>query len=200
MSTPVDPNTIAVSLLGTRSQDAFAQLYDRYSDALYGVVHKILRSDELAEEALQDSFVKIWKYAPTYDPAKGRAFTWMLQIARNTAIDYTRTTKFQNTKKTDTLNPLVYEDESLKTDPDVEDIGLRKVINSIDPKYRRLIELVYFQGYTHSDVQKELDIPLGTIKTRLRKAIMELRELLGKEGLTLVTLVLWICIFIATIL
>lgn len=184
--------TRAEELLRARSKEAFAQLYDDYSPALYGVIHRILRSDELAEEALQDAFVKIWRGADTYDSSKGRPFTWMLQIAKNTAIDYTRSARFQQSRKTDPITSNVNEDESYSVNQDIRDPGLRRVVERLDDKYRVLIDLVYFRGYTQSDIEKELDIPLGTVKTRLRKAMMELRSMLRSEGFGLLTVFLFL--------
>lgn len=183
-------NNRAAELLSARSEEAFSALYDSYSPALYGVIHRILRSEVLAEEALQDSFIKIWKNATSYDPSKGRPFTWMLQIARNTAIDYTRTARFQQNRKTDSIDSLVYDDESQSVNPEIQDSGLRNVIQKLDEKYRTLIELVYFKGYTQSDIEKELNIPLGTVKTRLRKAVLELRDLLRGESPGLLSVIL----------
>lgn len=157
-------------------------MYDAYSGALYGVILRIVRSKELAEQALQDTFVKVWRNAASYDSGKGRLFTWLLNIARNTAIDVTRTAQFQQQQKTESLDQLVHEPGGESINPD--HVGLREIVDRLDDKYRSLITLVYFKGYTQEEIAEETGIPLGTIKTRLRYAISELRTLLG-EGIAL---------------
>lgn len=171
-------------------QAALGELYDAYGGALYGVIIRIVRSRELAEQALQDTFVKVWRNAVSYDPGKGRLFTWLLNIARNTAIDITRTTGFQQQQKTESLDHLVHQAGGDSINPD--HLGLRETVHRLDEKYRSLINLVYFKGYTQEEVAEETGIPLGTVKTRLRYAMSELRTLLG-EGVALLlsVIMLW---------
>lgn len=169
-----------VSLIRAQKKEAIELLYDNYSSALYGIVVRIVRSSELAQDVLQDTFVKAWKNGPSYDPTKGRLFTWLLNIARNTAIDATRSASFKMGDKTGGLDSLVSLG-SPSINPD--HVGLRKLVGKLDPKYRTLVELIYFQGYTQQEVEKELNIPIGTIKTRLRAAIGELRKVFGETGL-----------------
>ncbi len=165
-----------VSLLQSQDKEAISLLYDNYSAALYGVVLRIVRSPDIAQDVMQDSFVKAWKYGPNYDASKGRLFTWLLNIARNTAIDVTRSAGWKMGEKTTDLTSLVGFGGAT-TNP--EHIGLRKLVDNLEPKYKTLIELIYFQGYTQQEVEKELNIPIGTIKTRLRAAIGDLRKVFG---------------------
>ncbi len=146
-----------------------------------GIIYKVIPSQEIAEEVLQDTFVKVWKYAKQYDASKGRLYTWFVNIARNTAIDKVRSAGFRKDQKTDSIENLVYTDSAGAEEANIADSGLRTVINSLDEKYRTLIELVYFQGYSQREIEKEFNIPLGTVKTRLRAAISELRKKLGKD-------------------
>lgn len=163
-------------IIRLKQQDraAIGELYDAYNGALYGVVLRIVQSPELAQQVLQDTFVKAWRNATSYDAAKGRLFTWLLNIARNTAIDATRTAHYQNSRKTDNLDGLVHQPGGNTLNTDV--LGVREVVDSLDEKYKLLIDLVYFQGYTQEEAAEETGIPLGTIKTRLRYAIGELRK------------------------
>lgn len=163
-------------------QAALGELYDAYGGALYGVIFRIVHSRELAEQALQDTFVKVWRNATSYDAGKGRLFTWLLNIARNTAIDITRTAQFQKQQKTESLDQVVHKPGGESINPD--HVGLREIVDRLDEKYRLLITLVYFKGYTQEEAAEETGIPLGTIKTRLRYALSELRTLLG-EGIAL---------------
>ncbi len=146
-----------------------------------GIVFKVIPNQEIAEEVLQDSFVKIWKYANQYDASKGRLYTWFVNITRNTAIDKVRSAAYRKDQKTGSLENLVNTDSAGTEESQVEDSGLRGVIDSLDEKYKTLIDLVYFQGYSQREIEKEFDIPLGTVKTRLRAAINELRSKLGKD-------------------
>ena len=153
-----------------------AALYDAYGAALYGVILRIVQNQELAQQALQDTFLKAWRNAAAYDGHKGRLFTWLLNIARNTAIDATRTAHFRNSQRTESPDTLVHQPGGHSINPD--HIGVRDAVEQLDDKYRALIDLVYFKGYTQEEAAEETGIPLGTIKTRLRTAIGALRQVL----------------------
>lgn len=163
-----------ISRLKQQDRSAIGDLYDAYNKALYGVVLRIVRSPELAQQVLQDTFVKAWRNAAIYDIDKGRPFTWLLTIARNTAIDATRTAHYQYSKKIDNLDNLVHHPGGSTLNLDT--LGVREMVSNLDEKYKLLIELVYFQGYTHQEAAEEMGMPLGTAKTRLRYAIYELRK------------------------
>lgn len=166
--------------LNHKDREAFNYLYDNYASSLYGVIIKIIGSqDEVVNDLLQETFVKIYSHIDQYDPEKGRLYTWMLNIARNTAIDYARSRKFKqrhNNIKLGNLDSTI-SSENLSNDFPVDHIGLESVTERLEKKYKSIIDLLYFKGYTHQQVSEILDIPLGTVKTRLRKAL----ELLKKE-------------------
>ena len=126
---------------------------------------------------MQEVFVKIWKQIAQYDDGKGRLFTWMLNIARNAAIDMVRSKGFQNSQQNRELQESVYEQVGT-TSIAVEQIGLRKVVHKLKSEQKQLVELAYFEGYTQDEISKMLDIPLGTVKTRLRTALIQLRQML----------------------
>ncbi len=163
-----------ISRLKQQDRAALGDLYDAYNGALYGLALRIVRSPELAQQVLQDTFMKAWRSATSYDASKGRPFTWLLNIARNTAIDATRTAHYQYSRKTVNLDNLVHKQGDSTLNPDT--LGVREMVSDLDEKYKLLIELVYFQGYTHEEVAEETGMPLGTVKTRLRYAIVELRK------------------------
>lgn len=163
--------------LQRQDQKVFSELYDAYAAALFGVVVRIVQSNELAEQVLQDTFMKVWRSGASYDPAKGRLYTWMMNIARNTAIDATRLMDFQRRKSMESPEQLVHKPGDLGVT--VDHIGVQDTLQKLDEKYRVLIELVYFKGYTQEEVAEETGIPLGTVKTRLRVAMTELRKLFG---------------------
>ena len=159
-------------------EQAFSKIYEKYSRALYTVIIVIVKSDELCEEVLQDVFVKVWKNAHTYNIEKGRFYTWLLNIARNSAIDKTRSKSFKNTQKnlpTDNFVDILAGHDSLKNKTDT--IGIRSMVSKLKPLCIKLIDLLYFKGFTQAETADELETPLGTVKTRIRGCIKELRKL-----------------------
>lgn len=170
-----------VAYLAKGDRRAIDIAYKNYGRALYGIIIRVVKSSEVAEEVLQDVFVKIWINAQSYNRKKGRLFTWMSNIARNASIDSIRTARSKREQKTTSIDNPVYENVGGKEEMNVKDFALQKVINSLDEKHRILIDYTYFQGYSQREIEKELGIPLGTIKSRLRLAINQLREKLNDD-------------------
>ena len=170
-----------VSLLKSKDQKGFNILYNNYSGALFGVINKIVQSDDDANDLLQDTFLKIWRNIDNYDPSKGSIFTWMMNIARNLSIDRVRSADFRDSSQNISMEQnIIYQvDSEHQTVMDVDSIGLRKVVDNLKPEYRQLIELVYYQGYTQAEVSEEYGIPLGTVKTRIKAAVGSLRAMLS---------------------
>ncbi|MGZ3838868.1 MAG: RNA polymerase sigma factor [Flavisolibacter sp.] len=166
-----------VGSLRNKENQAFAYLYDHYSGALYSVIRQVLNEEEWSNDVLQETFVNIWRNIDSYDATKGRLFTWMLNIARNAAIDKTRSKSFQQMQKQQPLSDGEFVSGSVKQGTD--DYGLKKVLLKLKEEQRRLIELSYYQGFTHEQIARAMDIPLGTVKTRIRAALTQLRALLS---------------------
>lgn len=166
-----------VSLLWSRDSRAFGYLYDNYSGALLGIINQIVDDIDLANDVLQDVFVNIWRKIESYDSGKGRLFTWMLNIARNASIDLIRSSAYQNMRRTKDIDDS-YEVGSGADLLKVDHIGLKKVLEKLKEEHRVLVELSYFKGYTHEEISEIEDIPLGTVKTRIRNALKHLREIL----------------------
>jgi RNA polymerase sigma-70 factor (ECF subfamily) len=164
-----------IASLRKKDEGAFSYLYEHYSGALYGVIKQIVTDSELSNDVLQETFVNIWKRIESYDETKGRLFTWMLNIARNAAIDKTRSKGFQQSQR---QIPLDGETIQPSVRPGIDDYGLKKLILKLKDEQRLLIDLSYFQGYTHEQIATALHIPLGTVKTRIRSALTQLRALL----------------------
>ena len=168
-----------VAALKLRDDKAYSYLYDNYSGALYSIIKQIIKDTELANDVLQEVFINIWRRIEIYDPTKGRLFTWMLNIARNASIDTIRSKGFQNTQKNQELsNNVDINVSSQVMTPDTDNIGLRKTLGNLKNEHRILIELAYFKGYTHEEIAKIEGIPLGTVKTRIRNALLQLRQYL----------------------
>jgi len=166
-----------IAALRNREKIAAEALYDMYSASLYGVISRIIIDIETAEDVLQDTFVKIWNSFSSYSADKGRLFTWMVNIARNLAIDKLRSKDFKNqSKNQDIENTVNVIDEQRNTVYKPELMGLKDLVETLKPEQKSILDLVYFKGYTHVEAADELGVPLGTIKTRLRMAIVQLRK------------------------
>jgi RNA polymerase sigma factor (sigma-70 family) len=166
-------------MLKQHDDPAFGYLYDNYSGALFGIINGIIAEKETASDVLQDVFLNIWRKIDSYDPSKGRLFTWMLNIARNASIDKIRSRGYQNSLKNQSMPENV--DTAIggaMTGPKTDDVGLKKVLSKLKSEQRVLIDLSYFQGFTHEEIAKVLNIPLGTVKTRIRSALTVLRTML----------------------
>ena len=163
--------------LRNREKIAIEALYDMYSSSLYGVISRIVIDTETSEDVLQDTFVKIWNSFTSYSADKGRLFTWMVNIARNLSIDKIRSKDFKNQNKNQELeNNVTFIDEQRNTVYKPELLGIKELVEKLKPEQKSILDLVYFKGYTHVEAADELGVPLGTIKTRLRMAIVQLRK------------------------
>ncbi|HEY4651837.1 MAG TPA: sigma-70 family RNA polymerase sigma factor [Pontibacter sp.] len=159
-----------VARLRSRDASAMSVLYDMYSPALYGIVLQIVKIEETAEDVLQEAFVKIWNSFGSYDPTKGRLFTWMINICRNQAIDAIRSKQHRVNSKTEDIASSVR--TRFTTDEfRPEHIGIREIIDNLSSEQRQVIDLMYFEGLTQSEIAETFDIPLGTVKTRARSAV-----------------------------
>ncbi len=162
-----------------KDQQAFARLYDSYSGAIYSIILQIVNDEELANDILQEVFVNIWRKIDMYDAEKGRLFTWMLNIARNASIDMLRSRGYRNSKKNQSIQENVdIAAPNSTAQMNVDSIGLKKLLEKLKPEQRVLIDLSYFKGYTHEEIAEQEKIPLGTVKTRIRNALIQLREIL----------------------
>ncbi|HVI49168.1 MAG TPA: sigma-70 family RNA polymerase sigma factor [Chitinophaga sp.] len=174
--------TEAELIRGLRDHDQkiFSYLYDHYSPVFYGVIVRVLNNDNNVSDVLQDVFLKIWRYSDKYDENKGRLFTWMLNITRNTAIDMLRTKSHQPDLKSLHLTDETSTDSHLAVYPYIDHVGLAKVLESLTREQRLLIDLAYYKGCTREEIANILEIPLGTVKTRIRNTIQQLRNILNK--------------------
>lgn len=179
--------------LQSQDKSVISELYDQYSNTLYGIVLRIVQQEAIAQDVLQESFVKIWKNGHKYDSSKGTLFTWMLNICRNTAIDKTRSANYRKQSKIHTIDQNVYDNTRWSCEQKPDHIGLQQEVVKLEDKYREIIELIYFQGYTQQEVTDHLNIPLGTVKSRVRIGLRELRKLFLNDRATL-TIVFYLMI------
>lgn len=166
-----------VALLKQQSREGFNYLYRQYSAVLYGVINKVVYDEHIAQDVLQEVFVKIWNNIGLYNSQKGRLYTWMLNIARNAAIDKLRSKgeimKGKIHKGEDVVNNL---SGVMKTEQMTDGIGLRKMVSELKPEHESIIDLAYYKGFTMEEISQTLNVPVGTVKTRMRSAIQQLRN------------------------
>lgn len=175
MSTLIEKHI--VSLLAEKDDKAISLLYDHYGDTLFGVAYKVVKDEDLAQDILQESFIKIWKKADSYDSSKAKLFTWLFRITRNTAIDKLRSINNKTDKEVQIDVSDVYNLGVNGINPDFLDV--QENLEKIEPKYRIVLEALFFLGMTQQEASDELDIPLGTIKSRLKIGLRELGKIYG---------------------
>ncbi len=163
--------------LQQKDQQAFAYLYDNYAAALNAVVFRMVENKELSEDILQEAFVKIWNNFASYDKSKGRLFTWMLNLTRNLTIDTLRSKGYKKqTKISGDENSVSNLRDNNAGIEKFDTLGLSKQISTLKADQRQIIDMAYFNGFTQDEISRELGIPLGTVKTKMRTAILELRK------------------------
>jgi len=166
-------------LLLNKEEKGFTLLYDMYSKSLFSVISNLISNRDDAEDVLQEVFVKIWKNIDSYNESKGRLYTWMLNIARNTSIDKLRSKGFNNSQKNLSSDNFVHLlDDSNKLVNRIDTIGIREFVEKLKPKCIKLVDLLFFKGFTQQEVSEELSIPLGTVKTQNRTCMNDLRNFL----------------------
>ncbi|MEZ4709826.1 MAG: sigma-70 family RNA polymerase sigma factor [Caldilineaceae bacterium] len=163
-----------------RDQHALLELYQYYGSLVYGMAIKVLRTQVLAEEITQDVFMKIWRQPDRWNPNLGQCSTWLLTLTRNAAIDRLRKEQRQPLKSSTPIEFLPPEkhatasvDEGRWHDGQL----LRTLMSELPPEQLHLVELAFYQGFTHSELAELLNLPLGTVKTRLRLGLQRLRKL-----------------------
>jgi RNA polymerase sigma factor (sigma-70 family) len=169
---------VLVVSLKNKDRQAFHYLYQNYAPALEGAIRNIIQLNTLAEEVLQDAFMRIWEQITLYDPQKGRLFTWMMRLCKNLAIDKLRSKEFRKQHQ----NIFTLENPALGLayqnyyELNPETIGLSEILKDLPEEQAILFQLIYFKGYTQAEVAEELNMPLGTVKTRVRAGLHLLRK------------------------
>lgn len=165
-----------ITAIANGDQRAFAHLYDHYSQALFGVIFKIVNSHEDAEDVLQQTFIKIWHNFDSYNESKGRLYTWMMAITRNLAFDFLRSKNVKNRSKVQSFEDFANHLKSNNSTDAINDfIGLEKILSVLNKEEQDLINLAYIHGFTQAELAEALQIPLGTVKTKIRNSLKKLR-------------------------
>lgn len=169
---------------GLKNMDgsAMSALYRMYSDSLYRVISTIVVIEEVAQDLLQETFIKIWKSFKQYDPGKGRLYTWMARLARNISIDYLRSVNYRNYTVSENLSESTQQiDQKFQVSYNPELIGVKDMTNILNADQRSALDLIYFKGYTHVQAAEELNITVGILRSRLQSSITELRRTFNRE-------------------
>jgi RNA polymerase sigma-70 factor (ECF subfamily) len=169
-----------------RDRQAFSQLYDRYSGVLYSTVFRVLNNPDEASDVLQEVFLQIWDKAATYDPALGKPFSWALTMARNKAIDRLRALKRRYSFIEEVTHEMEEEAHAPNLGPDEvftqeQAAVIRSAVATLPLEQRQAIEMAFLGGMTQNEIATSLNQPLGTIKARIRRGMLKLRD--GLKGI-----------------
>ncbi|MGA7392892.1 MAG: sigma-70 family RNA polymerase sigma factor [Terrimicrobiaceae bacterium] len=168
-------------------QRSFGELYDRFASVLFSTAYRMLKNQEAAEDVLQDVFIQIWRKAPLYDPARGRPLTWAVTLTRNKAIDTLRSTQrrssLQEAAQQDLERFEQFDDKSFFDSVTSAETSrlVREAIQRLSRQQRDAIELAFFSSLTHTEISERLKVPLGTIKARIRRGMMALRDIIDPQ-------------------
>lgn len=164
-----------IKQLQQRNEQALAALYDKYSAALYGVILRICKDEAQAQDLLQETFIKIWQKSISYDPEKGKFYTWAYRIARNLTLNSLR----KESKLIQTEDLSVYKDRSVEEGTGIDLTKLNGNIGKLETHHQKALQLVYFNGLTHREAHEVMEVPLGTFKSYVRQALEKLRDSYG---------------------
>ncbi len=163
--------------LKEKNEKAFAKIYEMYSDNIFGIINTIVKDSEIASEVMQDVFMKVWEKSDSYSAEKGRFFTWLLNISRNAAIDKVRSKAYKNNNSNTELDKVAFFiEDDINLDQLTDGIGIKKWLQKLKPMCIRILDLLFFQGFTQNEAAEELDIPLGTVKSRSRNCLQSLKN------------------------
>ena len=179
-------DNLLIERFQNRDEHALSKLYDKYSGAIYGVIIRMCRNEEAAQEILQETFMKAWDKSHLYDATKGKFYTWLYRIARNTALNFLR--KHDKLIQTEDLS--VYKDEGDEEDKD-SNVELKGALSKLEAHHQKALRLIYFNGLTHREAHEEMGVPLGTFKSYVRQAVDKLRDIYAKELLIVLCIIEW---------
>ncbi len=173
--------------IGQGDRRSFEALYDRFSGLLFSTCYRVLNNQEAAEDTLQDVFIQIWEKAPFYDPARGKPLSWAVTLTRNKAIDRLRSAqrrqRLQENMQSESETFDQFDDgSSFDAVASVETSKLvRETITQLSNDQRVAIELAFFSSLTQMEIAERLNVPLGTVKARIRRGMVKLRDVLSAQ-------------------
>jgi len=173
--------------IGQGDRRSFEELYDRFAGVLFSTAYRLLKNQQAAEDVLQDVFIQIWKKAPLYSPDRGRPMTWAVTLTRNKAIDLLRATRRRGCLQDNVQQELEtfeqFDDRSsfnAVTSAETSKL-VRDAMQKLSKDQRQAIELAFFFSMTQTEIAERLNAPLGTIKARIRRGMMTLREMISPQ-------------------
>jgi RNA polymerase sigma factor (sigma-70 family) len=171
-----------VEALKNMDRGAMTSLYKMYSDSLYRVISTIVVIEEVAQDLLQETFIKIWKSFNQYDPCKGRLYTWMARLAKNLSIDYLRSVNYRNYTVSEDLSEVTQQiDQAFHISYNPELIGVKDMTRILNEEQKLALDLIYFKGYTYVQAAEELQITVGILRSRLQSSITVLRKTFNRD-------------------
>ena len=181
-----DEEIALIERIGDRDESALSELYDLYSRILYSLIFRIVKNQGDAEDILQSVFIKIWDKALSYNKSKGSVYSWLVALARNSAIDKTRSKAYKTSpvdisviKEVDLINDNPGYNALTSVIANERSSLVGNALNQIPVEQKVVIELAYFEGLTQVEIAEKLAVPLGTVKTRIRQALIKLEKLLS---------------------
>ncbi|MBK8135205.1 MAG: sigma-70 family RNA polymerase sigma factor [Chloroflexi bacterium] len=183
-ASPTPPEAVLLQRIRGGDERALSELYDQYGGLVYSVAYHVLQNSTQAEEATQDTFLKVWKQAHAWDASRGRVTTWLLTITRYTAIDRLRIEQRREPRAQldveDIMN-VVGENAPMDEAGWADERLIRELLQDLPPDQRKVLELAYFLDMSHTEMAEHLNVPLGTVKGRVRAGLIKLRDLWSKK-------------------
>jgi RNA polymerase sigma-70 factor, ECF subfamily len=179
-----------ISLVGRGDAEAFAVLYDRHSRPAYSLAYRMMGEKQAAEDLLQDAFIRFWRSAASYRAKRASVRTWLLSIVHNRGIDQLRS--LASRRRTQEK----IEASAAKSQPseafaqswrNSQREQVREALSTLPEEQLKILELAYFSGYTHVEIAELLDVPLGTVKSRMRLGLKKMRDYFGSQGMAVPT-------------
>jgi RNA polymerase sigma-70 factor, ECF subfamily len=175
-----DDDVALVTAMASGDRRALATLYDRHASYLLALALRILKSRGEAEDLLHDVFLEVWRSARDYDPSRGRVRTWLVIRMRSRALDVVKSARISRRSGDDQVLERVVADVDVTSSPDQGRV--RTALTALSPEQRTVLELAYFDGLSCSEIAERLDVPIGTVKSRVAAALTKLRHTLGAVG------------------
>jgi len=177
-----------INAIAEEAEWAMEPLYERYNRVLYSLAYRMVADHQIAEDLLQEAFLSVWRRATSYSPQSGTVRSWLISIVHHRTIDYLRAVRRRAGLKEVTWEEVELDERTAFPDVweealrSVQSAQLRAALRNIPSEQRMVIELAYFQGWTHSEIAEGCEIPLGTVKARMRLGLSRLKRLLGQMG------------------
>lgn len=174
--TPIEQRIIY--LLNDGDKEAIQLVFKHYGPVLLNVILRVVGAREMAEDVLQQVLLKVWKNSDTFNQEKGSLFTWLVAISRNAALDKLKTKDFKLSQKSKSALQVVAIENRPDSNNSLEKLVARQMLEQLPENYHQLIKMSFFEGFSHQEISDRLNIPLGTVKTRIRMALKHLRAII----------------------